>query len=85
MSFSLSAMIWFSIVNLLKDKKPLSYCIRCLILKYICNIMFIKQSSLIPKSSDNDPKIVISQPESRSSKEKAYSSKKIDGKLIVKL
>ncbi len=36
MSFSLAAMIWFSIANLLRENKRVPDCVRSLVLNYIC-------------------------------------------------
>ncbi|CAF0711272.1 unnamed protein product [Brachionus calyciflorus] len=42
MTFSLTAMIWFSIVNLLKEKKHLPEFCRIFVIKYLCYFMCIK-------------------------------------------
>ncbi len=51
MSFSLASMIWFSMVNYLKQRdKPLTKMSRYIILKYLCRIMRIKLNELMLKS-----------------------------------
>lgn len=42
MTFSLTAMVWFSIVNLLKERKKVPNCCKLLVLRYICYVMCIK-------------------------------------------
>lgn len=59
MSFSLSAMVWFSIINNLKDKKPLPHYIRCIILNYICTLMCVKLETKNNNSEANDTKVII--------------------------
>ena len=42
MSFSLSAMIWFSLMNIYKEEKKIPRLIRIVVLKYLCYIMCAK-------------------------------------------
>lgn len=42
MSFSLTAMFWFSIINLLKEQKQVPKLCRIFVLKYVCCILCIK-------------------------------------------
>ncbi len=47
-SFSLASMIWFSMIDWLKERKrPLTNFSRKIILKYICKILFIKPDKLL--------------------------------------
>ncbi len=49
MIFSLSAMIWFSLRNVLVQNKFLPKWLRYIITNYICRIMFIKKYQSLPK------------------------------------
>ena len=42
MGFSLSAMIWFSVMNLLREHKKVPKFFRFIVLNYICYIMCVK-------------------------------------------
>ncbi len=42
MSFSLSAMIWFSLMNIYKEEKKIPRLVRIVVLKYLCCIMCAK-------------------------------------------
>ena len=54
MSFSLASMIWFSMVNYLKQRdKPLTKMSRYIIVKYLCRIMCIQLNELMLKSKRN--------------------------------
>ena len=61
MTFSLTAMVWFSIVNLLKEHKKVPNCCKILVLRYICYIMCIKVDKNIHQFSNKKKKIVSSE------------------------
>lgn len=62
MSFSLNAMIWFSYINLLRERKVVPRFIRYIVVNYICFIMRIKTKS---KSQSNSPTQSVSKSSSQ--------------------
>ena len=60
MSFSLSAMIWFSIKNVLVENKSVPKCLRYVVLKYIWYLMLLNVTNIfefksaIVEINDND-------------------------------
>ncbi|RNA21549.1 neuronal acetylcholine receptor subunit alpha-10-like [Brachionus plicatilis] len=54
MTFSLTAMVWFSIVNLLKERKKVPDFCKMLVLKYLCYVMCIKLDEKKSQSLDQE-------------------------------
>ncbi len=85
MSFSLSAMVYFSMLNLLKDKKPFPICIRYFTENYICYIMCVK----LPKCTKDNEKINNNNNNEQNAKillnnyEEKRLSRKYDGLIII--
>ena len=53
MTFSLTAMIWFSIMNLMRENKRVPKCIRYLVLNYICYLICFKKYYKMDTKSDD--------------------------------
>ncbi len=46
-------MVWFSLINLLREKKPLPSCIRYIIQNYVCYLMCVKCPKVSTKDIEN--------------------------------
>ena len=58
-SFSLASMVWFSIINLLRDAKPLPNCIRCFVLKFLCCLISNQVTTNCQNNNKDGIKILI--------------------------
>ena len=56
-------MIWFFIMSMLNDQKQLSKAVRCLVLKFICGVMFINNYKTIVSKRSAAKKQTISENE----------------------
>lgn len=88
MTFSLTAMVWFSLVNLMKERKKVPNFCKILVLKYICYVMCINLEEK-NNSKLNLEKRNLSNKKSKSflsdkSRENLFSSKKHDKKSKLK-